>query len=316
MSLTLAVPSYQRREHLAGLLDSIERSVLGTHVEDLDVVVVLDGSTDGSRELIEARRKSFPVALRAVWKQNGGPASTRNRCATEATGELIWFVDDDMRINSAALEAHLGWNRDTTPIVMGPCSIRSDDPAASVARDWYDERWARLGSIGLATDPEDIAFANASMPRELALRYRFDEAFRGYGAEDVELAVRLVADGVAVGFCSAADIEHVYTPAANERLTKRREEGRNRVVLNRLHPGYADPGGAGPVGRFERAARRLARGRGGALLWPLALVLSRLGDLPLPGAASVRLQTLAETAAAQAGAHDAASFAPPARSAT
>ena len=53
--LTIAIPSYQRRGHLDRLLGSIETAItaLGERDTDIEVLVVLDGSTDGSTELIE-----------------------------------------------------------------------------------------------------------------------------------------------------------------------------------------------------------------------------------------------------------------------
>ena len=84
----------------------------------------------------------YPVPLRVVWQENTGPAGARNRCAAEAGGDLLWYLDDDLVVSRDALVAHLRWDRAEAPMVMGPCRIRSDDVAAVAAKEWYDERWA------------------------------------------------------------------------------------------------------------------------------------------------------------------------------
>jgi len=305
--LTIAIPSYQRRDHLDRLLGSIEHEVVaaGEPLVPVEVLVVLDGSTDGSLALIESRATEFPVPLRAVWQENAGPAAARNRCADEALGELIWYLDDDMTISGAALAHHLAWDRSETPMLMGPCVIRSDDPSAATARQWYGERWARLQAVTRLTDPIDITFANASMPTSLIREHRFVERFRGYGSEDVELAIRLVEAGVTVGYSPEAHVEHDFTPSAEERLRKLREEGRNRMLLVELHPGYASVAFSTDVGRFERMVRSISRrGYPARTLWPLAQLLSAASRVVRDGGTFTRLQTLSETASLYAGVAD------------
>lgn len=300
--LTIAIPSFQRRGHLARLLDSVEGAVTATPgaKERVEVVIVLDGSTDGSDTLVADRATRFPVPLRAVWQENQGAATARNRCADEAAGELVWFLDDDMTISPRALATHLGWDRTVTPMLMGPCTIRSDDVSASAAKQWYDERWAKLATIDRLTDPVDITFANASLPVALLREHRFSERFHGYGPEDLELAIRFVDAGVPVGYSADADVQHDFAPTPDERLRKLRQEGRNRMLLLELHPHRRDLAFADEPGRFELAARRVSGAPGGApLLWAVARALSQVGRWS--SRLTVRCQNLAETAALYAG---------------
>lgn len=91
--ISVIVPVYNLEKDLPRCLDSI---CAQTHRE-LEIVVVDDGSRDGSRGVIAdyARRDS---RIRAVYKENGGVTSARLRGIAEASGQWIGFVDGDDEI--------------------------------------------------------------------------------------------------------------------------------------------------------------------------------------------------------------------------
>jgi len=257
--MTIVIPSYQRLDHINALLDSVETATAGREAPPIDVVVVLDGSTDGSREHLELRRRDFPVPLTVVWQANAGPAAARNRCIDAARGRLVWMLDDDMLIDRGAMERHREWDRDIASILMGPCEIRSNEFTATQAQSWYDARHEALGRSRFVKDPGLLAFANTSAPKELMRKHRFDERFRGYGMEDLDLAVRLTDAGVTVAFDPAAAVRHAFTPSPLERLRKLREEGVNRVRFVALHPDRREVIFEAEPGRFVATLRRLQR---------------------------------------------------------
>lgn len=87
MKVTCILPVYDGERFLAEALDS----VLDQNVPDLDVVVVDDGSTDGTAAILEG----FGSRLRVVRQENGGVSAARNRGLDEARGEFIAFQDCD-----------------------------------------------------------------------------------------------------------------------------------------------------------------------------------------------------------------------------
>ena len=88
--VSVIVPIYNVEEYLPACLDSIARQT----VEDLEVIMVNDGSTDGSANIAEefaARDSRF----RLLTQPNGGLSRARNTGAEAATGEYLAFADSD-----------------------------------------------------------------------------------------------------------------------------------------------------------------------------------------------------------------------------
>ena len=85
--VSVIMPAYNSRAYLA---ESIQ-SVLDQDYEALELIIVDDGSTDGTADLA----RQFGERVRVIEQQNSGPAAARNRGVKAARGELIAFIDSD-----------------------------------------------------------------------------------------------------------------------------------------------------------------------------------------------------------------------------
>jgi glycosyltransferase involved in cell wall biosynthesis len=299
--LTIAIPSFQRCAQLSDLLESVRRAVTESGTSDVEVVVVLDGSSDGSREMVDGLATTFPVPLLAKWQPNAGRAATRNALVALTTTSLVWLVDDDMTITASALVRHLGHDRTATAVLMGPCDVVADQAEHQRLSFYYDRRHQRLEAIGRVTRPQDCSFANTSAPTALLATHRFDERFIGYGLEDSELAVRLLAAGVDIGFDVLAAIDHYSRPTPGARLTSMREAGRNMVRFVAVHPDHQSVAFEPDVPRSERVMRCVARPHTSAALWAAATVVQRVGAWRGDRRGGWRLRNDAELLALYAG---------------
>jgi hypothetical protein len=84
---SVVIPSYNRKEVIAATLDS----VLAANSDDIEVIVVDDGSTDGTLELL-ANYERYITILR---QPNAGPGAARNLGAKHARGDYLAFLDSD-----------------------------------------------------------------------------------------------------------------------------------------------------------------------------------------------------------------------------
>src|SRR5438045_2289438 len=100
-SFSIVIPTYQRRELVCEAVRALCRiKYEGT----FEIIIVVDGSTDGTAGALA--RMEYPVRLRLIEDENGGLAQARNRGASEAQGEILLFLDDDMMCESSILEEH------------------------------------------------------------------------------------------------------------------------------------------------------------------------------------------------------------------
>ena len=90
--ISIIIPTYNRREELKHLLASLKRQYCSVPFE---VVVVDDGSTDGTRELLETVAKEWDGTLRFLSQDNRGIGPARNLGVKYACGDILVFVDSD-----------------------------------------------------------------------------------------------------------------------------------------------------------------------------------------------------------------------------
>ena len=88
--LSVVVPVYQVEAYLAACLDSL----LAVRYPHLEIIVVDDGSTDGSAAIAESYR-AHDDRIRVVRQENAGLGAARNTGVREASGDLVTFVDSD-----------------------------------------------------------------------------------------------------------------------------------------------------------------------------------------------------------------------------
>lgn len=101
MRFTVFTPTYNRATTLARVHDSLVAQTM----RDFEWLIVDDGSTDGTRALVEGWRAAAPFDIRYVWQENGGKHRAWNRGVDEARGELFAEIDSDDGCKPEALEA-------------------------------------------------------------------------------------------------------------------------------------------------------------------------------------------------------------------
>ncbi len=298
MSFSICIPSYNRSQKLEALLDTIAHEVTASKGDvTVEVVIALDGSTDGSEAMLEAKKTTYPVPLRWQWHENRGRSAARNTLIDEAQNDFLWFLDDDMLLEPGVFDRHRHWDRDVAPVMFGPSYVIGGNEGLAL---FYEYRWRDLAERDAITEAGVVSFANTSMPTSIARANRFDESFVGYGFEDYELALRMLAAGVGFGFDLEAKVMHHNDKSGFQMLANIRDEGRNRVLLSDIHP----EAGAFALelrgGRLARLLRPIADRGWSKPLWWVAHVV-RAAALPLKGKRAFRVIRIADDFALYSG---------------
>lgn len=89
--VSVIIPVYNIETYLRECLESVCNQTL----EDIQILVIDDGSTDGSAAICQEYAARYPDKLTYFYKENGGSASARNMGLEHAVGEYIGFIDSD-----------------------------------------------------------------------------------------------------------------------------------------------------------------------------------------------------------------------------
>ena len=95
-TVSVIIPVFNTADYLAQAIES----VLNQTLQDLEIIAVDDGSTDGSPEVL----KSFGDKIRIITQPNSGQGAARNRAFAQARGEFVYFMDSDDIILPQTLE--------------------------------------------------------------------------------------------------------------------------------------------------------------------------------------------------------------------
>lgn len=94
MKVSVIVPVFNGADFISDALDALLSQTLN---EELEIIIVNDGSTDGSQEIIDSYVNTYPNRIVSIEVDNGGAAQARNLGLEIANGEYIGFMDcDDM----------------------------------------------------------------------------------------------------------------------------------------------------------------------------------------------------------------------------
>lgn len=188
--VSVIVPVYNVENYLAKCLDSLIRQ---TH-QNIEILVVNDGSTDRSEEVIHDYARKYPDKIKAFRKENGGLSDARNFGIDTATGDYIGFVDSDDYVNPSMFEEMAGLaEKHNAEMVI--CNIRKVNQHGKVI-----QKITQVPNMPEKIDLEsnfsvfsDISYfaCNKLFKKELFKEKRFKNNVH---FEDIQLIPRLLLD--------------------------------------------------------------------------------------------------------------------------
>ena len=95
MNVSVVIPTYNRKPILEKCLKALEKQTLNNSISDYEIIVIDDGSTDGTSSWIKNNREILPHVV-LYEQEHGGPALGRNLGVTRSKFEIIIFIDSDL----------------------------------------------------------------------------------------------------------------------------------------------------------------------------------------------------------------------------
>lgn len=236
LRVSVVIPTYQRRESVRRALAAFIRQTLPP--DEFEVIVSIDGSDDGTREMVEALRT--PYRLACVWQANRGRAAACNAGLRAAAGALVVLLDDDMEPVPEFLDTHLAAHAGDPRLgVVGAAPVPIE-PSSPPVVDYIGSKFNRHLETLSEPDHEfrlrDFYSGNFSISRQTLLELGgLDEAFTEYGNEDLELSHRLAGAGVRLVFSREALARQHYTKDFRALARDNVAKGRTAVLLASKH---------------------------------------------------------------------------------
>ena len=188
MKISVIVPVYNVENYLEKCLNSLVNQTL----QEIEILVINDGSTDNSQKIIEFFQSKFPQKIKTFAKENGGLSDARNFGIDRATGEFLAFVDSDDYVSATMMEEMYGLaKKHEAEIVI--CNLQKVDENGIVT-----QKLTQIPNLPEKIDLEkhfsvfsDISYfaCNKIFKRELFEGKRFQ---KGMHFEDIELIPKIL----------------------------------------------------------------------------------------------------------------------------
>jgi GT2 family glycosyltransferase len=229
--LSVIVPTHNRSHFLSGLLQSL--AAQDYPADRWELVIVDDGSSDGTREFLRAYQGPCPANTSVISQPQSGVATARNNGARAARGRALLFLDDDMIASPALVGEHARVHvNDPRAVAVGHISVPESglDPWVRWEYVQVARHYDALKSGVRVPGPRDFYTGNCSVSATLFGQISgFDASLPR--TEDLDLGYRLRGVGANFYYREAADSLHLGRHSFDAWLRTSRLYGRCDVVL-------------------------------------------------------------------------------------
>ena len=200
--ITVVIPTYNRPNQLAGVLDWLLKSDV-SGIGDVQIVIVDDGSASSYEHVLAEREIKSPFRPQLIRQQNAGPSAARNNGLRHAENPVVLFIDDDILVEPDMLKRHIEGHQ------LYPGSVvYGYSPYVKMEKETNAYRFLKQLIDVKPEDRKDhfmlmnsIASGNISVEKQLfADGEMYQSDLRTPAAEEFELMARLLKQGVKVYF--------------------------------------------------------------------------------------------------------------------
>lgn len=235
LGASIIVPSRSGAQRLPLLLQALSRQ----DSTDFEVIVVLDGDTDGSEGCLQAAAETAPFVLRyIVFPENRGRSAALNAGFAEAKGHIMIRSDDDLEPALDFVSGHIKRHQGGRNGIVGLTTNRF--PPTAYARIYGNKADERHRAEALLA-PQHTHWrhwsANVSVTREMHEQIGgYDMRYRAYGWEDVDYGYRLHQAGVPIVIApELMAVHHAASTTTAIRSARALHSGAARDIFLSIH---------------------------------------------------------------------------------
>ncbi|MBN2096110.1 glycosyltransferase family 2 protein [Candidatus Peregrinibacteria bacterium] len=244
MKLSVIIPTHNRADTLKTCLEKL----MAQKGVNFEVIVVDDGSTDHTRAAMSDVRcpMSDCTDIRYIKQSASHQGVARNKGVQAATGDVVVFIGDDIFVGPDFLQKHYDRHAEYPDENVAVLGYTTWDPGLNVngymkfleSSGWqFGYQFLNPGMIGKAEPYKFFYTSNISLKKSFLEKEKFNEDFKCYGWEDIELGYRLwKRHGMEIYYEPEAKAYHHHEIQPSDLPKKMRAVGRSAVHFQRLQP--------------------------------------------------------------------------------
>lgn len=246
MKLSVIIPTYNR----ADVLEVCLAKLLKQKGIDFEVIVVDDGSTDNTEDVVKGfinTEGAQSIAhLQYVKQPKSHQGTARNRGVKKAKGDIIIFIGDDIFVQPDFLKKHhdrhtenpdqnvvvLGFTTWDTQLKINDYMIFLEDSGWQFGYKFLLPKW-----INKRAPYKFFYTSNISLKKKFFNKEKFDEQFKVYGWEDIELGYRLWKNHNMQMYYEPEAVGYHHHQIPESGLQKKMQNiAKSAVFFQKLHP--------------------------------------------------------------------------------
>jgi GT2 family glycosyltransferase len=243
MKFSFIIATYNRKNDLLTLLDSI--SGLDYPMDFIEVIIVDDGSSDGTKAAIDDTIRASDIPIRYEYQQNQGPGVARSRGMEMASGDMFIFIDTDCTVPPGYIRSIVD-EYEAAPFDAfgGPDSADIDFSAWDKAVSFTLTSFLTTGGLRGSAGKKLARYYPRSF--NMGLKRQVYEKIGGFGSifqygEDIEYSHRILQSGAVVRFLPAAVVYHKRRSSPGAFVRQIFRMGRARIQLWRIDRALLEP---------------------------------------------------------------------------
>jgi glycosyltransferase involved in cell wall biosynthesis len=240
MAISVVIPTKDRIEALRATIDALAAQDTGGH--EAEIIVVDNGSTDGTAQWLSEMSGRLPITLKAVAEHRPGVSAARNTGVSHARFDLVLFLNDDTTpTDTHLLDRHVAAHADAGGeeiAVLGRITYPPHDMADPFMRWLNDDAQFDYARLDSGEPPRACHFftAHISFPRTAYLRAGGMDERLQFGFEDAALGHRMELQSVPIHYHPELIVHHYHPITVAEWHMRGRADGKAGWHVNRIYP--------------------------------------------------------------------------------